>query len=89
MVKLKWGMEYKGYLVSVDGYMNMQVSWRVIKIIKLYLFFFPWLLRFSVTYKDTIRITDKHKAKFRNKVKAREDAVTVITMCEIGHRFPS
>uniref|UniRef100_A0ABI7XTF4 Small nuclear ribonucleoprotein polypeptide F n=4 Tax=Felidae TaxID=9681 RepID=A0ABI7XTF4_FELCA len=24
MVKLKWGMEYKGYLVSVDGYMNMQ-----------------------------------------------------------------
>lgn len=27
MVKLKWGMEYKGYLVSVDGYMNMQVSW--------------------------------------------------------------
>uniref|UniRef100_A0A8C8DU90 Small nuclear ribonucleoprotein polypeptide F n=1 Tax=Oryzias sinensis TaxID=183150 RepID=A0A8C8DU90_9TELE len=23
MVKLKWGMEYKGYLVSVDGYMNM------------------------------------------------------------------
>mgnify|MGYP001856495078 FL=1 len=25
MVKLKWGMEYKGYLVSVDGYMNMQV----------------------------------------------------------------
>lgn len=26
MVKLKWGMEYKGYLVSVDGYMNLQVS---------------------------------------------------------------
>ncbi|OBS59576.1 hypothetical protein A6R68_09296, partial [Neotoma lepida] len=25
MVKLKWGMEYKGYLVSVDGYMNMQL----------------------------------------------------------------
>ncbi|KAK7503378.1 hypothetical protein BaRGS_00005299 [Batillaria attramentaria] len=24
MVKLKWGMEYKGYLVSVDGYMNLQ-----------------------------------------------------------------
>ena len=61
MVKLKWGMEYKGYLVSVDGYMNMQVSWRV--------------------------ITDKNKAKFRNK--AREDAVTVLTMCEIGHRFHS
>lgn len=27
LVKLKWGMEYKGYLVSVDGYMNLQVSW--------------------------------------------------------------
>lgn len=26
MVKLKWGMEYKGYLVSVDGYMNLQVT---------------------------------------------------------------
>ena len=26
MVKLKWGMEYKGYLVSVDGYMNLQVK---------------------------------------------------------------
>ena len=25
LVKLKWGMEYKGYLVSVDGYMNLQV----------------------------------------------------------------
>ncbi|XP_042540695.1 small nuclear ribonucleoprotein F-like [Dipodomys spectabilis] len=26
MVKLKWGMEYKCYLVSVDGYMNMQLA---------------------------------------------------------------
>lgn len=25
IVKLKWGPEYKGYLVSVDGYMNVQV----------------------------------------------------------------
>ncbi|XP_015931125.1 small nuclear ribonucleoprotein F [Parasteatoda tepidariorum] len=25
-VKLKWGMEYKGYLVSVDGYMNLQLA---------------------------------------------------------------
>jgi small nuclear ribonucleoprotein (snRNP)-like protein len=24
--KLKWGLEYKGYLVSTDGYMNLQVS---------------------------------------------------------------
>lgn len=26
VVKLKWGHEYKGYLVSVDGYMNMQLA---------------------------------------------------------------
>nr|XP_048696263.1 small nuclear ribonucleoprotein F-like [Caretta caretta] len=26
IVKLKWGMEYKGYLVSLDGYMNMQLA---------------------------------------------------------------
>uniref|UniRef100_A0A674KA94 Small nuclear ribonucleoprotein F n=2 Tax=Terrapene triunguis TaxID=2587831 RepID=A0A674KA94_9SAUR len=26
MVKLKWGMEYKGYLMSVNGYMNMQIE---------------------------------------------------------------
>ena len=26
VVKLKWGMEYKGILVSTDNYMNVQVS---------------------------------------------------------------
>ena len=26
MVRLKWGMEYKGYLVSVDAYMNLQLA---------------------------------------------------------------
>jgi len=25
-VKLKWGQVYKGYLVSVDGYMNLQLA---------------------------------------------------------------
>ncbi|CAG9828798.1 unnamed protein product [Diabrotica balteata] len=25
-VKLKWGSEYKGYLVAYDGYMNIQLS---------------------------------------------------------------
>jgi small nuclear ribonucleoprotein (snRNP)-like protein len=25
-VKLKWGLEYKGYLVSTDSYMNVQAS---------------------------------------------------------------
>ncbi|VEL06669.1 unnamed protein product [Protopolystoma xenopodis] len=25
IVKLKWGMEYRGYLVSVDRYMNLQL----------------------------------------------------------------
>merc|ERR1712072_290593 len=24
--KLKWGMEYKGFLVSVDAYMNLQLA---------------------------------------------------------------
>lgn len=26
MVRLKWGMEYKGVLVSVDSYMNLQLA---------------------------------------------------------------
>jgi hypothetical protein len=25
-VRLKWGLEYKGFLVSTDGYMNLQVN---------------------------------------------------------------
>ena len=28
-VRLKWGLEYKGFLVSTDGYMNLQVrGWK-------------------------------------------------------------
>lgn len=26
IVKLKWGMEYKGFLVSTDKYMNLQLA---------------------------------------------------------------
>nr|CAD7445758.1 unnamed protein product [Timema bartmani]CAD7460827.1 unnamed protein product [Timema tahoe] len=26
IVKLKWGHEYKGYMISVDGYMNLQLA---------------------------------------------------------------
>jgi len=26
IVKLKWGMEYKGFLVSVDSYMNIHLA---------------------------------------------------------------
>jgi len=26
LVKLKWGMEYRGFLVSVDSYMNLQLA---------------------------------------------------------------
>lgn len=26
IVKLKWGMEYKGFLVAVDNYMNLQLA---------------------------------------------------------------
>ena len=29
-VRLKWGLEYKGFLVSTDGYMNLQVLLRFI-----------------------------------------------------------
>jgi len=29
-VRLKWGLEYKGFLVSTDGYMNLQVRLFVI-----------------------------------------------------------
>ncbi|TIB70700.1 hypothetical protein E3Q23_04068, partial [Wallemia mellicola] len=25
-VRLKWGLDYKGYLVSVDNYMNLQLA---------------------------------------------------------------
>ncbi|KAF5388197.1 hypothetical protein D9615_000196 [Tricholomella constricta] len=30
-VRLKWGLEYKGFLVSTDGYMNLQVIWQTPK----------------------------------------------------------
>ncbi|WFD34433.1 hypothetical protein MCUN1_001274 [Malassezia cuniculi] len=26
LVRLKWGLEYKGYLVSTDNYMNFQLA---------------------------------------------------------------
>ena len=26
VAKLKWGMEYRGYLVSTDAYMNLQLA---------------------------------------------------------------
>lgn len=29
-VRLKWGLEYKGFLVSTDGYMNLQVRQSII-----------------------------------------------------------
>ena len=51
MVKLKWGMEYKGYLVSVDGYMNLQVSFDLLfnKCV-IYILFHncPWLILFVI-----------------------------------------
>lgn len=33
-VKLKWGLEYKGFLVSTDGYMNLQVCGYLQRIIR-------------------------------------------------------
>ncbi|ORY39949.1 hypothetical protein BCR33DRAFT_681557 [Rhizoclosmatium globosum] len=26
MIKLKWGQEYKGFMTSVDSYMNIQLA---------------------------------------------------------------
>jgi small nuclear ribonucleoprotein F len=43
IVKLKWGMEYKGVLVAVDSYMNLQV------INGHYIFFFVTDLQLSDT----------------------------------------
>jgi small nuclear ribonucleoprotein F len=34
-VRLKWGLEYKGFLVSTDGYMNLQVRPRLLEPIEL------------------------------------------------------
>ncbi|KAK7060307.1 hypothetical protein VNI00_001072 [Paramarasmius palmivorus] len=34
-VRLKWGLEYKGFLVSTDGYMNLQVCPRLLEPIEL------------------------------------------------------
>jgi small nuclear ribonucleoprotein F len=31
LVRLKWGMEYKGYLVSTDSYMNIQVRQKLLR----------------------------------------------------------
>lgn len=27
LIRLKWGLEYKGFLVSTDSYMNIQVGY--------------------------------------------------------------
>lgn len=52
LVKLKWGHEYKGYLVSVDGYMNLQLAnteeyidgevTGIICVVKVFLAWFLW-----------------------------------------------
>ena len=53
MVKLKWGMEYKGYLVSVDGYMNLQVIIRS----KFAILFFTFQLSFDSLRVKFIRLS--------------------------------
>lgn len=61
MVKLKWGMEYKGYLVSVDGYMNLQVT-RKKNTFGLYLLVnFKYIhLKLNSKYKH-LKLTEKYK----------------------------
>lgn len=36
LIRLKWGLEYKGFLVSTDNYMNFQVRWMVRRLSCLY-----------------------------------------------------
>nr|XP_012573321.1 uncharacterized protein LOC101496464 isoform X1 [Cicer arietinum] len=68
IVKLKWGMEYKGYLVSVDSYMNLQVQFQILSrvffmiifvwyffALLLKLFFNIWNLCSWPTLKSTLR----------------------------------
>ncbi|RXK38535.1 small nuclear ribonucleoprotein F [Tremella mesenterica] len=49
-VKLKWGLEYRGYLVSTDGYMNLQVGLKFLyfsssfSLLPYNLFYFQFLL---------------------------------------------
>jgi small nuclear ribonucleoprotein F len=33
IVKLKWGMEYKGTLVAIDAYMNLQLANTEVRIV--------------------------------------------------------
>jgi hypothetical protein len=33
-VRLKWGLQYRGYLISTDGFMNLQVCQLAIALIK-------------------------------------------------------
>uniref|UniRef100_A0A8B9WQI5 Sm domain-containing protein n=1 Tax=Bos mutus grunniens TaxID=30521 RepID=A0A8B9WQI5_BOSMU len=54
MVKLKWGMEYKGYLVSVDGYMNMQVRTISCSFSFSFFFFFLYLCFFVSTVNTSV-----------------------------------
>jgi hypothetical protein len=36
-VRLKWGLEYKGFLVSTDGYMNLQARLLLVYCAEFYL----------------------------------------------------
>ena len=47
VVKLKWGQEYKGYLVSVDKYMNLQVN--SLTFPQFLAFFFVFFLQYPCT----------------------------------------
>lgn len=47
-VKLKWGLEYKGYLVSTDGFMNLQVSAAGLFSLRNLISFFSWQTQKSI-----------------------------------------
>jgi hypothetical protein len=50
IVKLKWGMEYKGILMAVDSYMNLQVCILILYYYILYnsITFLLFILKYSL-----------------------------------------
>ncbi|CAG0892422.1 unnamed protein product [Darwinula stevensoni] len=50
IVKLKWGHEYQGVLVSVDGYMNLQ--WKTLNVVSMLSLFCRWVIPPSGTRRN-------------------------------------
>lgn len=73
LVKLKWGMEYKGYLVSVDGYMNLQVHFTSSLVI-----LFACLLVASVL--RVMEVTCEMKLKILKKIHRKKILLNILNI---------